>query len=173
MAYAVLGIIIIVLIMVIMFMIKIQNEFRARLSKLQRRKEVLLQELYHHDRFLEKYVVDKELPWANGVKLKGTDIDYFELFNNQIDLAGRIAEGKEEEEDSVGEISSIIIFKTEGFREHFDKEDLAPHVSLEALKQDAMECISGKSKCLVIERNNHQIVINGQQIVSVEVFYKS
>lgn len=170
MAYVLLGIIIIGLTIVIMFMTKIQNEFRARLSKLQRRKEVLLQELYHHDRFLEKYVVDKELPWANDVKLKGTNIDEFELFDNQVDLAGRISEG---EEDSEGEISSIIIFKTEGFREHFDKEDLAPHVSLEALTQDAMECISGKSKCLVIERNNHQIVINGQQIVSIEVFYKS
>lgn len=170
MAYVLLGIIIIGLTIVIMFMTKIQNEFRARLSKLQRRKEVLLQELYHHDRFLEKYVVDKELPWANDVKLKGTDIGEFELFDNQVDLAGRISEG---EEDSEGEISGIIIFKTEGFREHFDKEDLAPHVSLEELKQDAMECISGKSKCLVVERNNHQIVINGQQIVSIEVFYKS
>lgn len=170
MAYVLLCIVIIGLTIVIMFMTKIQKEFRTRLSKLQRRKEVLLQELYHHDRFLEKYVVDKELPWANDVKLKGTDIGEFELFDNQVDLAGRIAEGKEEPKK---EISSIIIFKTEGFREHLDKEEVAPHVSLEKLKQDAMECINGERECLLVEGNNHEIVLNRNQIVSVEVFYKS
>lgn len=170
MAYAVLSIIIIGLTIVIMLMTKIQNELRTRLSKVQDLKDDKILKLLHYTSFLNRFIVDKELPGTNGVKLRGTGIDDIKFFNNQIDLAGRIAEG---EEDSEGEISSIIIFKTEGFREYFDKEDLAPHVSLESLKQDAMECISGKSKCLVIERNNHQIVINGQQIVSIEVFYKS
>lgn len=170
MAYAVLGIIIIVLIMVIMFMIKTQNEFKARLEKSQEIKYDTILELLHYTSFLNRFIVDKKLPGTNGVKLRGTDIDDIKFFNNQIDLAGRIAEGKEEPKK---EISSIIIFKTEGFREHLDKEEVAPHVSLEKLKQNAMECINGERECLLVEGNNHEIVLNRNQIVSIEVFYKS
>lgn len=170
MAYAMLGIVILGLIIMVVVTTKIQGNQKARISKLRDENERKLNRILHYNSFLNRFIVGKELPGTNGVKLKGTDVDDLEFFNNQIDLARRIAEGKEEPEK---EISSIIIFKTEGFREHFDKDDLAPHVSLEELAQNAMKCINGEHKCLVVERNNHQIVINSNQIVSIEVFYKS
>lgn len=170
MAYAMLGIVIIGLIIMVVVTTKIQVEQRERISKLRDENERKLNCILHYNSFLNRFIVGKELPGTKGVKLKGTDIDDIKFFNNQIDLAGRIAEGKEEPKK---EISSIIIFKTEGFREHFDKEDLAPHVSLEKLKQDAMECINGERECLLVEGNNHEIVLNGNQIVSIEVIYKS
>ncbi|BDA81580.1 hypothetical protein [Staphylococcus phage vB_SsapH-Golestan-100] len=170
MVYAVLCLLVIGLTVIVIVDAKIQKELRARLSKVENLKDDKILKLLHYTSFLNRFIVGKELPGTNGVKLKGTDVDDLEFFNNQIDLAGRIAEGKEEPEK---EISGIVIFKTEGFREHFDKEDLAPHVSLGELAQNAMKCISGEHKCLVVERNNHQIVVNGNQIVSIEVFYKS
>lgn len=170
MVYAVLCLLVIGLTVIVIVDAKIQKELRARLSKVENLKDDKILKLLHYTSFLNRFIVDKELPGTNGVKLKGTDVDDLEFFNNQIDLAGRIAEGKEEPKK---EISSIIIFKTEGFREQFDKEDLAPHVSLEELTHNAMKCMSGAHKCLVVERNNHQIVLNGNQIVSIEVFYKS